>query len=77
MENRIPIVATKDHIQVLKARIEFEVVDKDMTQEQLKQKILEHILETLDEWTKGNAAITIEFETNKNEIHQQDNIFIH
>ena len=39
--------------------------------------MMEHIIETMDDWLKGNAVITIEFETEKNEIHQQNNLFIH
>lgn len=38
---------------------------------------MEHIIETMDDWLKGNAVITIEFETEKNEILEQSNIFIH
>ena len=77
MENTIPIDSTKDHIQVLKATIEFELDEKDLTEEQKKQIMMEHIIETMDDWLKGNAIITIEFETEKNEILEQNNIFIH
>ena len=38
---------------------------------------MEHIIETMDDWLKGNAVITIEFETEKNEILEQNNLFIH
>ena len=77
MENRIPIDSTKDHIQVLKATIEFELDEKYLTEEQKKEIMMEHIIETMDDWLEGNAVITIEFETEKNEIHQQNNLFIH
>ena len=71
------IDSTKDHNQVLKATIEFELDEKDLTKEQKEQIMMEHIIETMDEWLKGNTVITIEFETEKNEIHKQHNIFIH
>jgi hypothetical protein len=38
---------------------------------------VEHIIETMDEFFKGNAVITIKFETEKNEILEQNNLFIH
>ena len=77
MENRNPTFATKNQIEVLKAIIEFEMIDKYLTKEQLQEKIMQHIFETLEEWQKGNATITIEFKTNENETHEQDHIYIH
>jgi len=77
LENRIPIDSTKDHIQVLKATIEFELDEKYLTEEQKKEIMMEHIIEIMDDWLKGNAVITIEFETEKNEILEQNNLFIH
>ena len=61
----------------MKATIEFELDEKDLTEEQKKEIMMEHIIETMDDWLKGNAVITIEFETEKNEILEQNNIFIH
>ena len=61
----------------MKATIEFEIDEKYLTEEQLKQLMMEHIIETMDEWLEGNAVITIEFETKKNEIHQQIDLLIH
>ena len=53
------------------------MIDKYLTKEQLQEKIMQHIFETLEEWQKGNATITIEFKTNENESHEQDHIYIH
>ena len=65
MENRISIVSTKDHIQVLKATIEFELDEKYLTEEQKKEIMVEHIIETMDEFFKGNAVITINLKQKK------------
>lgn len=71
------IDSTKDHNQVLKAKIEFELNDDQLSKDQLKMKLIEHIYEMMDLWIKGESVITIEFEIKKNEIFKQHNIFIH
>tara|TARA_R110000824_G_scaffold6669_2_gene30796 strand:- start:14 stop:199 length:186 start_codon:yes stop_codon:yes gene_type:complete len=60
----------------LKAKIEFELVDKDLTEYQMEQKLIEHIFETLNEWTKGKTIIEIEFETNNNENNKSHHLFV-
>ena len=70
MENTISIDSTKDHIQVLKAIIEFELVDHNIEKEIMKELLVDHMVEILDQWTKGNAIITIEFETLKKEENE-------
>ena len=60
----------------MKAKIEFEIDDPNISKEDLKMKLVEHIYEMMDLWIKGESVITIEFETKeKNENTEQNNIF--
>tara|TARA_R110002096_G_scaffold98202_1_gene218630 strand:- start:1101 stop:1298 length:198 start_codon:yes stop_codon:yes gene_type:complete len=54
----------------LKAIIEFELVDHNIEKEIMKELLVDHMVEILDQWTKGNAIITIEFETLKKEENE-------
>tara|TARA_R110002051_G_scaffold35370_1_gene77876 strand:- start:51 stop:236 length:186 start_codon:yes stop_codon:yes gene_type:complete len=60
----------------MKAKIEFELVDHGLTKDQMEQKLIEHIFETMDEWTKGKTIIIIEFENQQNETNKSHYMFI-
>jgi len=54
----------------VKAKIEFELNDDQLSKDQLKIKLIEHIFEMMELWTKGESIITIEFETIKKEKNE-------
>tara|TARA_R100001530_G_scaffold99380_1_gene69066 strand:- start:1230 stop:1427 length:198 start_codon:yes stop_codon:yes gene_type:complete len=64
----------------MKATIEFELNDPGIGKEMMKELMVDHMVEILDQWTKGNAIITIEFETIKKEKNEStdkwDHIYI-
>lgn len=51
----------------MKATIEFQLNDPGIDKDVLEQMLVDHMVEILDQWTKGKAVITIQFETLKKE----------
>ena len=56
----------------MKATIEFQLDDPGIEKEMMKELMVDHMVEILDEWTKGKAIITIEFETLKKEKNESN-----
>ena len=61
----------------MKAIIQFELKDSKLTEQQLKEKLVDNVVNTLDDWVKGDGVINIDFvytyieneANNKNDIH--------
>ena len=57
----------------MKAIIHFEIKNDDLAQSELKEKLLDHIAQSVDLWLKGDGIIFIEFvETNENTEKHSD-----
>lgn len=60
----------------MKATIEFQLNDPGIDKDVLKGMLVDHMVEILDQWTKGNAIITIEFETQKKEKDENNSQYL-
>ena len=45
----------------MKAIVQFEIIEPELTQAEVKIKLIEHMVETMDLWIHGKGIITIEF----------------
>ena len=45
----------------MKAKVQFEIIEPELTQAEVKIKLIEHMVETMDLWIHGKGIITIEF----------------
>lgn len=45
----------------MKAIVQFEIKNTNLTQAEVKEKLIDHMVETMDLWIKGKGIITIEF----------------
>jgi hypothetical protein len=45
----------------VKAIVQFEIIEPELTQAEVKIKLIEHMVETMDLWIHGKGIITIEF----------------
>jgi hypothetical protein len=59
-------------MKIMKATIEFELDDPGIEKEILEQMLVDHMVEILDQWIKGESVITIQFETLKKEKNESN-----
>ena len=45
----------------MKAIVQFEIIEPELTKAEVKIKLIEHMVETRDLWIHGKGIITIEF----------------
>ena len=51
----------------MRATITFEIENEGLTEPELKEKMLEHIVEVMDNFLQGEMMLTIEFDNTENE----------
>ena len=61
----------------MKAIIQFEIKDdKNISDEEIKQKLVQVIADVMEDWLKGDTVLMIDFiHTYNNEDSKKDNIF--
>tara|TARA_R110000851_G_C13073102_1_gene565054 strand:+ start:1315 stop:1533 length:219 start_codon:yes stop_codon:yes gene_type:complete len=59
-------------MKIMKATIEFQLDDPGIDKDVLEQMLVDHMVEILDQWIKGKAVITIQFETLKKEKNENN-----